>query len=90
MNRLPCILLHMDATDSDRVGLGVGVNQNDPLRRQRVGELGYLISLRKIGIEIALPREDTHFVHLAIQTERSDERQIDGFGIEHRQGTRKA
>ena len=90
MNRLPRVLLEVNATNSDRPCLAVRSHRNNPLGGQRFGELRDLIPLREIGIEVALPCEDAHLVHLASQTERRDDRQIDRFAIEHWQGPGKA
>ena len=56
-----------------------------PVGRERLVELRDLISLRQIGIEIVLAREDRRRVDRAAERERGAHRQLDGVLVEHRQ-----
>ena len=53
--------------------------------RERPIELRDLVSLRQVGIEVVLSREDRRRVHLAAERERGANRQLDGVFVEHRQ-----
>ena len=55
------------------------------IRRQRLVELRDLVSLRQVGIEVVLAREDRRRLHGAAERQRRSDRQLDGVIVEHRQ-----
>ena len=75
MHRFARILFHMNARDANRV---IGADRNCAALGQRLVELGYLIALWQIGIEIILSGENRPLVHRAPDRERCPYGQLDG------------
>ena len=89
MQRLPGILLHVDARQADAQRPAAHGDVEAAAERKRPFVLRDLIALRQVGIEVVLPREDGQRLHVATQGNRGLDCVIDGGSIEDRQGARK-
>ena len=58
--------------------------------RQRPVVLGDLVSLREVGIEVVLPREDRARMHLAAERDRGAHGELHRARVQHRQRARVA
>ena len=90
MQRLPRIFLHVDANDPDAPRLPRARILEGAFGRQRLLILRNLITLRQIGIEIVLPRENRPLLHRAGQRQRGLDRKIDRSPVQDGQGAGQA
>jgi len=88
VQRLAGVLFHVHARDADACALGT-LQLDEAGRRQRLVVLRDLIALRKVRIEVVLPREDRPRVDAAAQRERGARGQIDRPPVQHRQRARQ-
>ena len=90
MDRLPGVLLEMEADQPDAAALVPRLDRDRPTDRQRRLVLGDLVSLRQVRVEVVLPRELAPLLDLAAERQRPADRQLDDSRVENRQRTRMA
>src|SRR5690606_20140432 len=91
VQRLARILFEVDATDADPAHLAVRLLQiQPPTGRERAVELRDLVSLGQVRVEVVLAGETAGQVHGAVQAQGRAYAQLDGAGVDDRQGTRQA
>jgi len=83
----------MDAFDADHLvggdsGLLIGLDMQRAFADKRMIELGNLVSLRQIGVEIILAVEARPFVDLRIDRHAGAHRLADALAVRHRQHAR--
>ena len=86
MHRLAGVLLHVQALDSDVARGPVGhVERDRAVADDGVIELGNLIALGKVGIEVVLAVEDASQVDLGLDAKAGADRLLDTAFIDYRQ-----
>jgi hypothetical protein len=86
VERLAGVFLEVNPADPDPIGPAVIAGDLEvAVSRERLLELGDLIALRQVRIEVVLPREDGVLVNLAVKPECSSYPQLDCFPVEDRQ-----
>ena len=85
------ILFHVQAGDADALWacVGVGISMYAVLGEGLV-ELGDLVALGQVGIEVIFAGEDGAFADLAVKGERGQRGEFDGAAIEDGQRTGQA
>jgi hypothetical protein len=71
VGKLSRVFLEMNALDSNPLSLAVGVDVKPAAHRDRMIELGDLVALHQIRVEIVLSIESTEFVDRAVQRQAS-------------------
>ena len=91
MDGLARVLLHVQArySDLDVSARRVLADRDGSSSRERLIELRYLITLRKVGIEIILAREYRDRIDSASEPERRSRRQLDSPLVQNRQCARQ-
>ena len=85
------VFLQVQPRDADAFCRARSVGYIDPaILGERLIELGDLVSLRGIGIEVVLPRKDTGLANVAMDCSCRQHRQLYRTAIQHRQGARQA
>src|SRR5581483_5144961 len=77
MDELSRIFFHVDAADANAV--------HTPAGGEGLVELGNLVSLRQVRIEIVLSCEDRAVMNCATGRDRHPDRELDRLSIQHRQ-----
>ena len=86
VDRFAGVLLEMQPLDADLdLALGAHVEQHFALADDGVLELGDLVALRQVGIEIVLAVEDRALVDLRLEPEAGAHRLAHAFLVDHRQ-----
>ena len=80
VNQLSRVFFHVNPTQADAADMSA--------RRQRLFELRDLISLRQVGIEIVLARENRARMNLAPVGDGRAQRQLHRLAVQHRQRAR--
>ena len=80
VQRLPRVLLHVDAREPDPLRAAVDGNLESSAERQRPLVLRDLIALRQVRIEVVLAGEDRLGLNGAAQRQRGLDRVIDAAG----------
>jgi len=62
----PGVLFHVDAGDADALGLAVHADVDVPVLADGLLELGGLVALGQVGVEIVLAGEDRHGIDRAV------------------------
>ena len=90
MHRLARILLQMQPFDANVLGGAIfQINGDDTRANDRLFELGNLIALRQIRIEIVLPVKDRIEIDLCAQRQTGADCLFDTFVIDDRQHARQ-
>ena len=94
MDRLAGILLKVQPLDADAdvlqlaVAIRIDLHDHLALADDRLVELGDLVALRQVGVEIVLAGEDRALVDLRLQPETGAHGLGDAFLVDHRQHAR--
>ena len=90
MEALAGVLFHVKAGDADALG-AVGRGHIDiAVLGERLVELGDLVALGQIGVEVVLAGEDGALADLAVECERGQRGELDGALVEDGQGSGQA
>ena len=90
VERLAGVLFHVDARQSDMLYPAPDRNVETTAERERTFILRNLVTLRQVGIEIILAREDRERLDVASERERRFDRVVDRGTVEDRQRARHA
>ncbi len=90
MQRLPRVLLQMDPDEPDGLPPVARPDLERPPYAERPVVLRDLVSLRKVRVEVVLPREDASLGHLRADGEPDHRGEIDGAGVQRREHAREA
>ena len=89
MQALAGVLFQMNPGDLHRPTFAIRHIENDlSLAHDGIAELGNLVALRQIGIEIVFAVEDRIPIDLRLDAEPGPHRLFDGFFVDHRQHPR--
>src|SRR5688572_26148332 len=89
MERLACVLFHMDALYTDFLVSSVNEDLDETMLRQRPVVLRNLVAFGEVGIKVVLAGPLRFRVDLAVQAQRSLKRHRDGHAIQNRQRPRQ-
>ena len=90
MHALAGVLFHVQPRDADAARAALAVADVEPaVLRQRLVELRDLVALRRVRIEVILPREDALFIHRAMQRGGREHGKLHRLAVQHRQRTRQ-
>ncbi len=90
MQTLTGVLFHVQSRDADAFRASISRGNVDPsVLREWLVVLRNLVALGQVGIEIVFAGKNRALIHCAMQGQRRQGREFDGFCIQHRQSPRE-